>query len=155
MVATELGILGEILQYVVEKNVMIVWTKDFADIEPGILRSGFQKLRKTWKPDFGRKFPAPGDLTAILDEWETLRWDELLEKEWTMIVREITKHWHPDVGWKKNHEIPVGHEDVIAFCGGVYRIWDADASQLVWIKKEFLAHRRRKQELLKLGIHGE
>ena len=58
VVATELGILGEILQYVVEKNVMIVWTKDFAetsspgDCDPGSRNSakpGNLTLRESFR----------------------------------------------------------------------------------------------------------
>jgi hypothetical protein len=56
--------LGEAYQFVISPTLAGVWISALEDVPPARLAKAFKTLVRTWKPDFGRKFPAPSDLLA-------------------------------------------------------------------------------------------
>jgi hypothetical protein len=123
-----------------------IWVMALADIAPSVLNEAFRKLLETWKPDYGRRFPAPGDLRALLVEAQTLARQAESDTTWQAVLLTIRERWHPDLGWRGpvlEHKLGLA----VLAAGGVDHLWNASSEQLVWAKKEFMDFYRRDAEL--------
>jgi hypothetical protein len=115
-----------------------IWILALADLDVDSLNAAFRKLLQTWKPDFGRKFPAPGDLRAFLDSARTTALTEEAERAWLTTLALIRVNYHPDIGWSGS-EFTKQVENAILAAGGTRYLWNASAEQRIWAKKEFVA----------------
>ncbi len=116
-----------------------IWVTAFQDLNPGTLNAAFQTLLQNWIPRYV-KFPAPGDLRAIVNAPKLLRREADAEAAWQEVLKEL-RHFHPDLGWYTGTRTGFTGTLQVAVkaAGGVTHLWNATRDQLVWAKKDFLA----------------
>ena len=125
-----------------------IWVRLFRNVPVPRLELAFDQLLKTWKPDYGRKFPVPSDLTAILEPHPKLVLDEQVETTWQKTLKSLTRQYHPDLGWR-GPELDERVRRALEAAGGIHYVWMAPADQLVWAKKAFVEAYLRAIELEK------
>lgn len=136
-----LVILGETYQFIVSPRLFEIWIQACSDLDVVALEGAFEKLVRSWKPEYGRKFPAPGDLRALVDVAPTVAVDHGAEVAWITMLNAIMKYWHPDVGWRgPKLDDKAYHALSLAFgrdCVGI--VWNSTNEERVWQKKDFVA----------------
>ena len=135
-----LMVLGEAYQYVVSPTLAGVWISSLEDIPPARLDAAFKALVKRWKPDFGRKFPAPADLRSLLDTAEEKGFELKAQSEWTNLLSWIESNYFPDSGVRHGAPqlSPAVHHAARA-AGGFAYIERCPEKELTWCRKTFLA----------------
>lgn len=127
------------------------WVLALRDIEPQQLESGFQKLMKTWRPEYGKKFPVPGDILALLSVEQNMRLASEAEDSWQKLLHLIDEAYHPDLGWRAGASaIYQSHPRMKHACeaaGGIEHIWMATLTDRQWAKKRFVEDYLREEKL--------
>src|SRR5882672_2370232 len=70
------------------------WVMALSDRTAQQLNAAFQKLLKNWKPDFGKKFPCPADLTGLISKVESSATEEAADKAWQSILEIRRVYWN-------------------------------------------------------------
>jgi hypothetical protein len=131
--------LGEAYEHVVSPMLAGVWISALDDIPPARLDAAFKNLVKTWKPDFGRKFPAPADLRSLLDKADETGFQLKAEKDWDGLLAWIQENFHPDTGIRRGApQLSPAVCHAARAAGGYSFIERCSESELVWCKKRFL-----------------
>lgn len=135
--------LSAAYQFVIPPELPGVWAAALGDIPLDALDEAFRTLLRTWKPDFGRKFPAPADVLSLLDLAEDSRaedeWQALLEYCQKWVNRDTARDCPPP-------RLPDDIERAACAAGGVYYLEACSEENLKWAKRLFLEDltRRRK-----------
>lgn len=132
------------------------WVLALSEIPSEILFHAFKKLLATWKPDFGRKFPVPGDITDIIDgNKETIESAEA-EESWQKLLDLIDPGFHPNLGWKKGaraiFDAKFRMKHAASAAGGVLAIWNMTSTERQWAKKRFIEDYVREQRIEELSL---
>ena len=135
-----LAALGEAYQYVVSPMLAGVWISSLEDIPPQRLDAAFKTLVRTWKPDFGRKFPAPADLRSLLDKADETGFELKAQKEWDGLVAWVANNYFPDSGVRRGApQLSPAVQHAARAAGGFAFIERCPEGELVWCRKNFLA----------------
>jgi hypothetical protein len=135
-----LAILGEAYQYVVSPTLAGVWISSLEDIPANRLDTAFKALVRTWKPDFGRKFPAPADLRSLLDTAEEKGFELKAQSEWTNLLSWIESNYFPDSGVRRGApQLSGAVQHAARAAGGFAYIERCPEKELTWCRKAFLA----------------
>lgn len=142
-----LAILGEAYQYEVSPQLPSVWMIAFKDQEDLTrVEATFDKFLRTWRKDYGRKFPAPADVLALLDIAEEKQIENDAEDKWHELLHRIEAHYHPDIGWK-GPPLPDRMDHAARAANGIHYLSQCAESDLVWAKKRFVECYLRDEKL--------
>lgn len=133
-------------------SFMEVWTMALLSISLPELDRAFLQVLETWRPEYGRKFPVPGDVRHILDAEALVAATDEAEQAWKKFLRIIDSHFHPDVGWRdeshKNLVLSDPHMRAAAECaGGVFAVWNMKESERLWAKRRFVEEYVKRQTI--------
>lgn len=132
--------LGEAYQFVISPTLAGVWISSLEDVPVNRLDSAFKTLARAWKPDFGRKFPAPGDLLSLLDKADETGFQLKAEKGWSDLLAWIRENYYPDTGIRRGApQLSPAVCHATRAAGGFAFIERCSESELVWCRKTFLA----------------
>lgn len=130
-------VLAEAYDFRLADSLPKIWILALADLSPEVIEAGFKRLLKTWRPDFGRKFPAPADLLAMIESTETLAKNSAAENAWHGLLAAIERQYHPDTGWR-GPRLPVPIDHAARAANGVHYLSQCPEQELVWAKKRFV-----------------
>ena len=125
-----------------------LWALALNDIDLETLDAGFDRLFKTWVPQYGRKFPVPGELRAIVDGAKTLQAQAEAEKAWDTLIRAIESSFTADFGWLHGKK---PNEKIMKACtaaGGTMAIFLGTETEVMWAKRRFIEAYLREDKLL-------
>lgn len=120
------------------------WVLALSDRTAQQLNAAFQKLLKSWKPDFGKKFPCPADLIGLISKVESTATGEAADKAWQRILEIRRVHWNPDIPGPFDRALAGLSERVrqAARAAGVWRDFTAEEYESgalhTWAKKRFI-----------------
>lgn len=123
-----------------------LWVEALGRIAPEILDLALARLLVQWRPEYGRKFPVPSDVTALIGNVRELQTEEQAETIWERVLAACVERYHPDLGWRG----PKLEERVfraIGAAGGVHYVTQCSSDDLVWAKKRFIEAYLRLEKL--------
>ncbi len=117
-----------------------VWISSLEDIPVNRLDTAFKSLVRTWKPDFGRKFPAPADLRSLLDKADETGFELKAQKEWDGLLAWVANNYFPDSGVRQGApQLSPAVQHAARAAGGFAYIERCPEKELTWCRKTFLA----------------
>jgi hypothetical protein len=140
--------LAELFGYTFSSSTVYdLWTEELSDLTPQQVDAGFKRLRREWKPEFGRLFPVPADLRAHIDRAKELSLHEESERAWRTVLDFFQNHFHPDLGYYTGARLDERAMRAAGAAGGIPYLWGCPTDDLVWAKKRFIEAYERLEEL--------
>jgi hypothetical protein len=139
-------VLCENFDYVPSDSLAEIWVRGLRDLDPEMLARAFEKILKTWKPEFGRKFPVVADVHSCISAARSVMSAQEAEETWQRALEACMRQYHPDLGWSGPRlSAPIAR--AIAAANGVRYICTSSEDDLVWAKKRFVEYFLRAEEI--------
>ena len=123
-----------------------IWTSALSDVPYESLGPAFIRVEQTFIPTAACPFPTPAHLRAFLDKAKEITSADRTETAWHCALEQISRFYHPDVGWKgpvlSDH---VGH--ALRAANGIHYVSQCSEEELIWAKKRFIECYERDDKL--------
>ena len=138
--------LTENFDYVPSDSLVKIWIAGLRDLDSQTLSRAFDKILKTWKPEFGRKFPVIADVRSCIDKARSVLTAQAAEDIWQDALEACMHQYHPDCGWS-GPRLSARVARAIAAANGVHYLCTCSEDDLVWAKKRFVECYLRAEEI--------
>jgi hypothetical protein len=103
LIGSCLGQIGTALSQKVPNDLKALFCVALADLTEGQLKFGFEQALKFWKPEYGKKFPAPAEIREYAEQYVPV--DPIAETRRLYLERQVKPE-----GWE-----PVTEEELAEF----------------------------------------
>jgi hypothetical protein len=123
-----------------------IWQEAVKELDISVVKEGFLRLEKLFKPTAACPFPTPAHLLELVDSARSVSKELEAERAWQALLGAIDRYYHPDIGWKGPH-LGERFEHAARSAGGVHYISQCSEADLVWAKKRFTECYLRDEQL--------
>jgi hypothetical protein len=145
-------LFAESYSFQLTPNLPAIWCMALDDLQLEQIETACARLLRTWKLEFGRKFPTPGDVRALITFAEKTAESAKAEKAWQFILQLLASDaYHPDTGLQSRSQggtwFSERCDEAIRAAGGMRYIATCAEDKLVWAKKSFVEAYQRYEQL--------
>ena len=134
------GRLTENFDYVPSDQLVKVWITGLCDLDSETLARAFEKVFKTWKPEFGRRFPVVADIREQIDHAQAKAFELEAEEAFGKALNVATEFFQPDIGLYRNApKLSPATWHALKVAGGLEHLQSCKREELQWARKRFIA----------------
>jgi hypothetical protein len=135
------GRLAENFDYVPSNELVNVWITGLCDLDSETLAHAFEKVFKTWKPEYGRRFPVVADIREQIDEAQAKAFELEADEAFEKALNVATEFFQPDIGLYRNApKLSPAAWHALKAAGGLEHLQSCSREELQWARKRFIAN---------------